>query len=178
MADPSTTAQAAAPSSGGLPQFDPHPWPGEIFWSLVIFLVLYLLISRVFVPRVQGTIDEREDKISGDIGDARRARDAAQAELDAAAAELASARAHAQKVAADAQAQAKAAAAERRAQEEARLAEVMAAAEARIATARAEAMGHVRSIALDTAEAMIARLTGAEASRAEVEGALAQIPQA
>jgi F-type H+-transporting ATPase subunit b len=176
MAD--ATSAAAAPSSGGLPQFDPAPWAGEIFWSLVIFLVLYLLISRVFVPRVAGTIEKREDSISQDIGDARRARDAAQADLDVAAAEIASARARAQKVAQDAQAQAKAAAAARKAQEEARLSEVLAAADARIAAARAEAMSHVRTIATETAEAMIARLTSREASRAEVEGALSHLPTA
>jgi F-type H+-transporting ATPase subunit b len=72
----------------------------------------------------------------------------------------------------DAQSEAKAAAAERQAIEEARLAETLSAAEARIAAARAEGMGHVRTIAIETAQAMIARLTGAEATSDEVERAL------
>jgi len=178
MADPATAAAVAASAaekggSGGLPQFDVSQWPGQMVWILIIFAVLYLLFSRVFVPAVGGTIDAREDKISGDIGDARRARDAANTELAAAAGELDAARARAQRVAAEAQAEAKAAAARRQAQEEAKLAEIMAAAEARIAAARAEAMGHVREIAVDTAQAMIARLTGTQANRAEVEQALA-----
>lgn len=155
-----------------MPQFDPAPWAGEIFWSLVVFLVLYLLIARVFLPRVGGTIDAREDKIASDIGDARRLRDAAQADADAAAAEMAEARARAHKVAAEAAAESKALAAARHAEEEARLAQTLATAEARIAQARAEAMGHVQAIALDAAEAMIARLTGSKANRSEVEDAL------
>ncbi len=171
MADPTP---AAAASSGGLPQFDLAQWPGQIVWLLIIFGVLYFLFSRVFVPAVAETIDAREDKISGDIGDARRARDAARAELDAAAGELSVARARAQKVAMDAQSEAKAAAAARQAAEEARLAETLAAAEARIAEARAEAMSHVRTIAVETAQAMIHRLTGAEASSAEVERAISE----
>jgi F-type H+-transporting ATPase subunit b len=170
MADP-TTAPAAA-GGGGLPQFDMAPWPGEIFWALLIFGVLYFLIAKVFLPRVAGTIDDREDRISGDIGDARRARDAAREEMETAAGELAAARARAQKLAHDAQAEAKAAATARQAQEEARLAEALAAAEARIAVARAAAMVHVRAIAVETAQAMVARLTGAEASADEVERAL------
>jgi F-type H+-transporting ATPase subunit b len=172
----STTA--APPASGGLPQLDPTPWAGEIVWSLIVFLVLYLLISRVFVPRVAGTIERREDQIAQDIGDARRAREAARVELDEAAAEMAAARARAHKVAQDAQAQAKAAAAARQAEEEARLSEVLAKAEARIADARAEAMTHVRSIAADAAQAMILRLTAREASLEEVEGALSHLPNA
>ncbi|HWE99598.1 MAG TPA: hypothetical protein VG248_07355 [Caulobacteraceae bacterium] len=175
MADATPVHAAAEQVSSGLPQFDPVPWPGEIVWALVIFLVLYLLISRVFVPRVGGTIAQREDKISGDIGEARRSRDTAQSQLDAAAAELAAARVRAQKLAQDAQAQAKAAAAAARATEEERLGKQLAQAEARIAAARTEALSHVRAIATDAAEAMVQRLSGAPADRAEVEAALAQI---
>jgi len=178
MTDPASAASAAAPASGGMPQFDPAPWAGEIFWSLVVFLVLYLLIARVFIPRVQGTIDDREDRIASDIGDARRLRDEAQADMNAAAAEMAQARAQAHKVAAEAAVEAKALAAARQAEEEARLGQALSAAEARIAEARAEAMGHVQAIALDAAHAMIVRLTGTEASRTEVEGALARVSAA
>jgi F-type H+-transporting ATPase subunit b len=178
MADPATAAAAAGAAAdkggaGGLPQFDVSQWPGQMVWALLIFAVLYLLFRHVFVPAVGGTIDAREDKISGDIGDARRARDAARGELDSAAGEMAAARARAQKVAAAAQAEAKAVAAARQAQEEAKLSEALAAAEVRIANARAEAMAHVRGIAVDTAQAMIARLSGTQADRAEVERALA-----
>jgi F-type H+-transporting ATPase subunit b len=178
MADPATAAAAAASAaekggSGGLPQFDVTQWPGQMVWVLIIFAVLYVLFSRVFVPAVGGTIDVREDKISGDIGDARRARDAARAELEAAAGELAAARAKAQKLALDAQSEAKATAAARQAQEDAKLAQTLAAAEARIAEARGEAMRHVRTIAIETAQAIVDRLTGVGAESAEVERALA-----
>jgi len=61
MAVPATAAGATADhASGGLPQFDLAQWPGEIVWALVVFLVLYLLFTFVFVPRVGGTIDARQ----------------------------------------------------------------------------------------------------------------------
>jgi F-type H+-transporting ATPase subunit b len=177
MADPATAAAAAGAAAdkggaGGLPQFDVSQWPGQMVWILIVFAVLFVLFNWIFVPAVGGTIDAREDKISGDIGDARRARDAARVELESAQGEMAAARARAQKVALDAQAEAKAAATSRQAQEEAKLSEVMATAEARIAAARSEAMTHVRAIAVDTAQAMITRLSGTEADRTEVERAL------
>jgi F-type H+-transporting ATPase subunit b len=172
MADPSSAADHA---SGGLPQFDLSQWPGQMVWMLVIFIVLYVLFAKVFVPRVGGTIAEREDKIGGDIGQARRLRDQAEAQSKAAAEELAQARARAQKLAADAKAAAAAEAASRQAEEEQRLAQVLADAESRIAAARAEAMSQVRGIAADAAGAIVERLTGSAATEAEVERAMAGV---
>ena len=172
MADPTTTAAVAEKASGGLPQFDPTWWPSEIFWALLIFGVLYFLISRVFVPRISGAINEREDKIADDIGAARRARDAAQADADAAGAEMAAARNRAKQVVLDAQNEAKATAAVRQAEEEAKIAKSLAEADARVAAGGGEAMTHVRAIAADTALAMIERLSGQAANAGEVEAAL------
>src|SRR5215469_12752102 len=162
-------------ASTGLPQFQFEWWAGEIFWLIIIFGALFLVFWRIVVPRVGGTIALREDKISGDIGDARRLRDEAEAQAKTAAEELAQARARAQKLAADAKAAANAVAARRQAEEEARLGQLMSDAEARINAARAEAMTQVRGIAGDTASAIVQRLTGGEASPAEVERALASL---
>src|SRR5579864_7753156 len=120
---------AEAPATTGLPQFQFQWWAGEIFWLVVIFGALFLLVSRVIVPRVGGTIAAREDKIGGDIGQARRLRDEAEAQSKAAADELAQARARAQKLAADAKAAAAAEASARQAEEDTRLAQVLAEAE-------------------------------------------------
>src|SRR5277367_2542657 len=102
MAAPLPTAHP----TGGLPQFDLSWWPGEIVWTLIVFAVLYFLFTRVFVPRIGGTIADREDRISGDIGEARRLRDEAEAQVAQAAAETAQARAQAQQLALDAKAKA------------------------------------------------------------------------
>ena len=174
MADPAATAAAAGGAASGLPQFDASQWPGQMVWVLVIFAVLYVLFSRVFVPRVGGAIAEREDKIAGDIKEARRLKDEAEALAKAAAEEMKAARERAQKLAADAKAEAKASTGRHRAEEAGRLAKGFADAEARIAAARDEAMRHVRSIAAETAEAMIGRLTGAPASSGEIDAALAR----
>jgi F-type H+-transporting ATPase subunit b len=174
MADPAVPAAAAGGSASGLPQFDPSQWPGQMVWVLVIFAVLYLLFSRVFVPRIGGTIGQREDKIAADIASARRLKEEAEAQARAAVAEMHEARERAQKLAADAKADAKSTTAKQRAEEAGRLAKGFADAEARIAAARDEAMGHVRSIAAETAVAMIERLTGAPVTGEEIDAALAR----
>jgi F-type H+-transporting ATPase subunit b len=167
MADPSQG------TSSGLPQFDLSQWPGQMVWMLVIFGVMVFLFARVFVPKVGGTIEARDDKIAGDIAEARRLRDEAQAQSQAAAEELAQARARAQKLAADAKAAVNAEASRRQGEEEARIGQVLALAEQRIAAAKAAAMAEVGGIAAQTAIAIVEKLTGETATAAEVERALA-----
>lgn len=159
--------------SGGLPQFDPAWWPGQIVWLLIIFAVLFVLMRTVFVPRVSGTITRREETIAGDIAEARRLKAEAEAQASEAAAETAAARARAQKTATEAKARVKGEAQERQAAEEARLAETMASAEAGIRQAREQAMASVRGIAAETAQAIVEKLSGRPASADEVERALA-----
>lgn len=172
MADPTPAADAAASHGGGLPQFDLSQWPGQIAWLIITFVVLYILFQWVFVPNIGETISQREDRIAGDIKAARRLKEEAEAQARAAAEEMSAARDRAQKLAADAKAEAKSNAAKQRAEEAGRLAKGFADAEARIAAARDSAMQHVHSIAAETAEAMISKLTGSPASSAEIEAAL------
>ena len=123
----STQPPAHAGGGGGLPQFDPAWWPGEIVWFTIIFVVVLVLMAKVFVPRVGGAIAEREDRISGDISRARSLKEQAEAQAQAAEAEMAQARARSQKVAAEAKARVQAEAAARQAAEEATLAQSLAA---------------------------------------------------
>jgi F-type H+-transporting ATPase subunit b len=167
----------APAGGGGLPQFDIAQWPGQIVWLLIIFAAMFALFHRVIVPRLSGGVEAREEKIASDIAEARRLRENAQAEADSAAGEMSAARGRAQRLASEAADQAKAAANESRAAEDARLEASIAAAESRIAASRAEAMSHVHAIAVDTAKAMVARLTGAEAATDEIERALAASAQ-
>lgn len=167
------TTEAPKHESGGLPQLQFEHWGGQIVWLLLIFAFLYVVLSKVLLPRVSGAIEERGGKIAGDIADARRMKDEAEAQARAAAAEVAEARAKAQKTAADAKAKASAEAAERQAKEEAVLAEKLAAAEASIQAARDQAMSQVRVVAEETAGAIVEKLTGKAASAAELKSALA-----
>jgi F-type H+-transporting ATPase subunit b len=158
--------------AGGLPQFDPQWWPGQIFWFLVIFAVVFFLMRQVFVPRIGGTITAREERIEGDIAEARRLKDEAAAQAMAAGVERDQARASAQKLAAAAREAAKAEIAAALAAQDADLAATTAEAETRIRAARDQAMGNVRTIAAEAAGAIVTRLTGLDASPDEIEAAL------
>src|SRR6185369_10414015 len=158
-------------ASAGLPQFDFAWWPGQIVWFLLMFFFVLAFVRLFAAPRVGGAIEERETKISGDIADARRLKDEADAQAAAAAAETAQARAAAQRVGAEARAKAQANIAARLAEEEAKLAASGAEAEARIGKARDAAMANVAGIGADTAKVIVEKLTGRTATAAELAAA-------
>jgi len=158
--------------SGGLPQFRFEYWGGQIVWLLIVFAVLYVLLAKVFVPRLRGVQDTRAQTIADAVEQARRVQAEADAQAAAAKAEIAEARAHARRVAADAKAKAQTEMAARQAAEDQRLAGELEKAETRIRGMRDQAMANVGAIAAETAEAIVAKLTGAAPSRAEVDAAL------
>lgn len=167
----STEAAGHAAASGGLPQFDFQWWPGQIAWVLIVFVVLLAYMRLFAVPKLGGTIAARDAKIADDVAQARQLKLEADAQAEAAAAERAQARAEAQKLANDARAKARLEIEKALAAEEARLAEAAAASDAAIGKARDAAMANVAGIAQDTAQAIVAKLTGKPASAAELSAA-------
>jgi len=156
---------------GGLPQFELQYWGGQIVWLLLIFGVLYALMSRIFIPRLRRVQDTRAETISSAVAEARRVQEEADAQAAAARAEIDQARARARAVAAEAKARANAEFAVRQAEADARIADQLAEAEARIRGLRDTAMASVGDIAVETAGAMVERLTGTAASAADLRAA-------
>jgi len=168
-----TTATSEQPhKSGGLPQFRFEHWGGQIVWLLIVFAILYALLAKVFVPRLRGIQDTRAKTIADAVEQARRVQSEADAQAAAAKAEIDDARARARSLAAEAKAKAQAEMAASQAAEDKRLNAELEKAEERIRGMRDQAMANVGQIAADTAEAIVAKLTGAAPSRAEVDPAL------
>src|SRR5437764_8908434 len=104
MASETHEGTAAEGHASGLPQFDFQWWPGQIAWFLIIFFLMLAFMRLFTVPRVGGALEAREKRIADDIAQARQLKDEADAQTEAAKAEMAQARASAQKVAAEARA--------------------------------------------------------------------------
>src|SRR5690242_9294281 len=79
-----------------MPQLDPAGFMPQLFWLAVIFLVLYLLMRRLAMPRVRRAIDARQQRRDGDLGRAAELRTQAEAALAAYETALATARTEAQ----------------------------------------------------------------------------------
>jgi F-type H+-transporting ATPase subunit b len=164
-------SEAAEHGTGGLPQFAFEHWGGQIAYLLILFAILYLLVSKVFAPRLRRVLDERRDTIAGAVSAARQVQAEADAQAAAAKAEVERARAEARALAAAAKTKAASEAQARKAEEEAEVSARIAEAEAGIGRTRDAAMANVSTIAADTAAAMVERLTGRAATAAELNGA-------
>jgi len=58
---------AEAAGSGGLPQLDFATFPNQILWLVIALVVLYLILSRVALPRIGSVLAERTGTITNDI---------------------------------------------------------------------------------------------------------------
>ena len=55
----------------GMPQLDPVYWPSQVFWLTIIFLSVYFLIAKIFIPKIEDNIESRENKIRKDLEEAK-----------------------------------------------------------------------------------------------------------
>jgi F-type H+-transporting ATPase subunit b len=142
------------------PPFERSTFASQLVSLLIAFVALYLIVSRIALPRVGSLLDERQNAIDGDLAAAQKLKDDSDSALKAYESELAAARSRAQAISAETRDKLNAASeAERKTLEE-RLSIKLAEAEKTIASTRETAMSNVRGIAADAAAAIVQRLTG------------------
>jgi len=168
-----TTAHTEADGGeGGFPPFDSSTFASQLVSLAIAFVALYLIVSRIALPRVGGVLDARQGAIEGDLAEAQKLRDASDAALKAYESELAAARSRAQAIGAETREKLNAAAEAERKTLEQRLTLKLADAEKAIAATRNAAMSNVRGIAADAAAAIVQRLTGLAADGKAVNAAV------
>jgi F-type H+-transporting ATPase subunit b len=62
-------------AEAGMPQLDPKYWASQAFWLILVFTLLYLTISKIFIPKIKDNLDDRENKIKNDIDEASNLKD-------------------------------------------------------------------------------------------------------
>ena len=158
-------AGGEAHHEGGFPPFQQENFAPQIVWLIGIFAILYLLMSRVALPRVGGILENRETKIASDLEASREMQARAQAAARANEESIRLRREEAQAIGRDAQQKIASEAAAQRTRAEAESAEKIRAAEARISAAKAQALGNVEQIAVDAAASIIEKLSGVSVDR-------------
>lgn len=143
-----------------MPQFNFANFVPQIAWLALFFAILYFGIVKATLPRLARVIDEREGKVSGDIGAADRAKVEADRVHDAYAAEMARAHAAAHGAVADAKTAATREGASRLADAKAELDARSEQALASLEAARTRAMAEVEDIAATAAADIVHRLSG------------------
>ena len=65
----------------GMPQLNPEYWAAQIFWLILIFSVLYIVIWKIFLPKIVNGIENRKLKVVNDLNETQKLRDSAEKKL-------------------------------------------------------------------------------------------------
>jgi F-type H+-transporting ATPase subunit b len=172
LAAPVLLSGAAAAAEKGMPQLNVNDFMPQLFWLAIWFIILYVVMAKVALPRIAVAIDARRQRRDDDL--ARAARLKAEADEASAAFQrtMSQARADAQAVLKQTSDRLAAESAERQHALAAQLAEQIAAAERQIAATKEEALAEVRGIAIDVGRSVVEKLTGSAPDPARLGAAV------
>lgn len=161
----------------GLPQLNVSSYPSQVFWLAVAFTVLYVLMSKVALPRVAAVLETRRTQKDGDLDQASRMNDEAETIKTAYEKSLAKA----QQSAAEVRVKSEKAIAEKIAATEARFVESsrnrLVEAEGNIAKAKADALRSLADISAEVAAEMVHKIADIQVNKADAKAAVMSVMQ-
>ena len=70
-----------AAESGGMPQLNPEFWISQIFWLTLTFGILYIVLSKLILPKISANLELRKSQIQENIEAAEKQRESTEAKL-------------------------------------------------------------------------------------------------
>ncbi len=169
----STAATGDAHHASKFPPFDPHTFAPQLVWLAISFAALYLIMSRLALPRIASVLAERRERIQSDLAEAERFKAETDAALKSYEKSLADARGKAQGMAKDMRDRMAADTDRERRRIDDANATKLAETETRIADTKARALANVDALAAETASDIVERLIGHRIGADEVRKAIA-----
>ena len=75
-------ANRALGSESGMPQLNTEYWAAQIFWLIIIFSILYLIIWKIFLPRITYSIENRKSRLVNDLEEVQKIKENAEKKLN------------------------------------------------------------------------------------------------
>ena len=157
-----------------MPQLNFGDFPPQLIWLAIVFISLYMLMSRWLVPSIGTVLDARSGRVEGDIAEAKRLKDETAKAIAGYEQALSEARSKAGAMAQGERDRLKAEIDAERAKVESQLGARLADAEAQIAAAKDTALGQVHGIAGETVETIVQELLGIKVGKDEALAAVAR----
>ena len=70
-----------AAENGGMPQLNPEFWISQIFWLTLTFGVLYIVLSKLILPKISANLELRKSQIQENIEAAEKQREISESKL-------------------------------------------------------------------------------------------------
>lgn len=169
-----TVAHEGGEHGGTFPPFDPSTFPSQLFWLAIVFIALYVMMSKKVIPQIAGILEARAARIASDLVEAEKAKAETDAAIASYEAALAAARAKANAIAHETRTRVSHEIDGRRHAAEALLSDKLADTEKHIDDVKRIALDHVATIATETTEAVVEALMG-RISRDEAVAAVAAV---
>ena len=150
-----------------MPQLDFATFPTQIFWLCITFLLLYLVMWKVVIPRISGVLEERQSRVENDLERAEQLQLEATSVLAAYEESISNGKLEAQKIIQEATLQIAESQAHREAEALERISAMTAEAEGKINAARNDAIADIRSVAAELVQITVLKLSGSEVSKEE-----------
>jgi len=147
-------------------------YASQIFWLLIIFGLIYFVIGKGMLPKIEATVEARDQKIASDLAAAEAARAKADETEAAYRAKIEEARATVLKATQDAKSAATAEAEQRVKAADAELATKAAEADAVLKAAKTRALAEIESVAAEAAQEIVAKVSGIVVDKAAAQGAV------
>ena len=69
------STRAFSAESGGMPQLNPEFWISQIFWLIFTFGILYVVLSKILLPKISANLELRKSQIQENIEAAEKQRE-------------------------------------------------------------------------------------------------------
>ena len=158
-----------------MPQLDPSTFAPQLFWLVVTFVLLYLAMWKIALPKIGSILQDRQERIDDDLEKAEKLKQDAEAVREAYEKTVAEGRNKAQETIRSASEKMAAEAAAQHATLTEKLNAQTSEAETRINAAKEQALANIRTVATEVTQAAAAKLIGRDISEADAEKAVASI---
>jgi F-type H+-transporting ATPase subunit b len=146
----------------------------QLFWLAIVFGLIFFVVGLGMMPKIQATVDARNERIAADLAEAQKARENADALEQGYRDRMDQARAEAARVAAEAKAQSARATEARVNEADAAIGTRVEAAQARIAEVRASAMAEIEAVAATATQEIVQRVAGLQIDETAARSAVAR----
>jgi F-type H+-transporting ATPase subunit b len=160
--------EAFAAESGGMPQLNPEFWISQIFWLTLTFGILYLVLSKLILPKISANLETRKSQILENIEAAEKQREDSEMKLKEYEEIISKSKLEAKTIFNQAREKALKDINAKKEVLEGQIDEEISKAEEEIKTLRNSAPDKINKIAIETSSELIQKLIGAEVNNSSI----------
>jgi len=162
------TKEVFAAESGGIPQLNPEFWISQIFWLTLTFGILYIILSKLILPKISANLELRKSQIQENIEAAEKQRENSESKLKEYDEIILKSKLEAKNIFKDAREKALKDILSKKEILDKQIDEEINKAEKEIEKLRKSALEKINKIAIDTSSELVKKLIGAEINNSSI----------